>query len=73
MNLKIHSTITLSILAFPLIAAGIPVFENVYAQGEGEGEDTGGTTSIEGGLTGEGNTTGGILGNDSGTTGGGEP
>jgi hypothetical protein len=68
MNLKIHSTITLSILTFALIAAGIPsAFDNVYAQGEGE--DTGGTTGSEGGLTeGGGNTTDGTSEGDTGTT-----
>jgi len=71
MNLKIHSTISLSILAFALIAAGIPTaFDNVYAQGEGD--DTDGTSEGEGGLTegGSGNTTGGISEGDTGTSGG---
>ena len=44
MNTKIHTTITLSILAFSLIAAGIQTaFETVFAQGE-DG-DTGGITN----------------------------
>ena len=52
MDLKIYSTIALSILVFALIAGIATTFENVYAQGEDE--NTGGTTNgTTGGNTGE--------------------
>ena len=52
MDLKIYSTIALSILVFALIAGIATTFENVY--GQGEDENTGGTTNgTTGGDTGE--------------------
>ena len=52
MDLKIYSTIALSILVFALIAGIATTFENVYAQGEDE--NTGGSTNgTTGGDTGE--------------------
>jgi hypothetical protein len=73
MELKIHSIVITSILAFILIGAtGIPTaFENVFAQGEGPGGMTGGDSGTTGGMTGSDSGTTGGTGGDSGMTGGG--
>jgi len=51
MESKIHSIIIISILAFALITGILATFVPVFAQGEGE--DTGGMTNGEDGMTGE--------------------
>jgi len=53
MEIKIHSIVITSILAFALIGTtGISVaFENVFTQGEGPGGMTGGDSGTTGGMT----------------------
>lgn len=82
MEVKIFSIVITSLLAFALLAAGIPsAFVNVLAQGEGgDSGTTGGMTGSDSGTTGgtggDSGTIGGTggtggTGGDSGTTGGG--
>ena len=75
MELKIHSIVISTILAFALISAIPATFVGVLAQGEGPGGTTtggdsgtaGGMTGSQGGMTGD-NTTGGMTGSEGGMT-----